>query len=243
MRRIAILICVLSVLCDVTAARAEGVTPVEGSWTAITAAGLPVSFEVAAGQVQNTRFKFHWGFCGTYESTLKQSVPIDAAGHWKSADSRGPWVEATFLATDRAEGTVVAPERMLPGCPQSESAFVAAPGEPILPEPPVRVKDDITGNHLAKRPHRIALAADGSFYLRTIKWQSFGGKVARATAIAYTRTGCPTCANKEVEHPRAHLRLTNLTLRGGYRIYARLHYVLLGPIPTGFTHRGSLSML
>jgi hypothetical protein len=243
MRRIAILSCALSLLCGAATAGAEGVTPIEGSWTATTAAGLPVSFEVAGGQVQNARFKFHWGFCGTYESALPQSVPIDAAGHWKSADSRGPWVEATFLAADRAEGTVVAPERMLPGCPQTESAFVAAPGEPILPDPPVRVKDDITGNHLAKRPHRIVLAADGSFYLRAISWQSFGGRVARATAIAYTRAGCQTCSDREVNRPRVHLRLTNLTRRGDYRIYTRLHYVLLGPIPTGFTHRGSLSML
>jgi hypothetical protein len=242
MRRIAILACALSLLCGVAAAQAEGVTPVEGNWTAITAAGLPVSFEVAGGQVQNTRFKFHWGFCGTYESTLKQSVPIDAAGHWKSADSRGPWVEATFLAADRAEGTVVAPSRMLPGCPQTESAFVAVPGEPV-PEPPARVKDDITGDHLAKRPHRIILSANGSFYLRALRWQSFGGEVARATGVAYTRTSCQTCPNREVERPRVRLRLTNLTFHGGYRIYARLHYILQGPIPAGFTHRGSLPML
>jgi hypothetical protein len=243
MRRIAVLTCVLSLLCGATSARADGVVPVEGSWSALTAAGLPVSFEVAGGQVQNARFKFRWGFCGTYESALRLSTPIDASGHWKYLDSRGPWVEATFVAADRAEGTVVAPSRMLPGCPQTESAFVATPGEPIVPEPTVRAKDSVAGNHLVTRPHRIFLADDGSFYLRGLRWQSFGGPVARATGFAYTRSGCRTCADREVERPRARLRLTNLTLRGEYRIYARLHYVLLGPVPPGFSHRGSLSML
>jgi hypothetical protein len=236
-------ICALVLVCGVGSARAEGVVPVEGSWTATTAAGLPVSFEVRGGQVANARFKFRWGFCGVFESAERLSVPIDAAGHWKYPDPRGPWIEATFLAADRAEGTVTAPSRMLPGCPQTEAAFAAAPGEPApLPQPEARVRDSVAGGRLAKRPHRIVLAADGSFYLRAIRWQSFGRPVARATASAYARSGCATCPGREARRPRARLRLTDLTPHGEYRIYARLRYLLLGPLPAGFARRGSLSL-
>jgi hypothetical protein len=246
MRGIVVVLCVLSSLaCGAAAAQAEGVVPIEGSWTATTAAGLPVSFEVKEGQVLNARFKFRWGFCGSFESAERKSVPIDAAGHWKYPDLRGPWIEGTFLAADRVEGTVSAPSRMLPGCPETHSTFVAMPGEPIpIPEPEVRVKDDITGDHFVKRPHKIVLSADGSFYLRAIKWQSFGGRVGRATAVAYTRAGCPACSGRVVvKRPRVKLRLTNLMPRGRYSVYALLHYVLLGPVPPGFAHRASLSML
>ena len=56
-------------------------------------------------------------------------MPIEADGHWKFTDSRGPWIEATFVASDRAEGTVTAPSRELPGCPETHATFVAEPGE------------------------------------------------------------------------------------------------------------------
>ncbi len=241
MRGIAALVCALSLSCGTSSARAEAVVPVEGSWRAMTSAGLPISFEVKEGQVVDARFKFRWGFCGTFESALGQSTTIDAAGHWKYLDSRGPWIEGTFLAADRVEGKVVAPSRMLPGCPQTEATFTAMPGEP-LPEPEVRVKDNISSEHLAKRPPKMILSADGSFYLYAIKWKSFGGPVARATAVAYTRAGCMTCPGREVAHPRVKLWLTDLTLSGEYRVYGRIQYVLLGPRPAGFTHRGSLSL-
>ena len=245
MRRIAVLACALSLVWTTAPApaQAEEVTPLEGSWTATTSAGLPVSFEVTAGQVVNARFKFRWGFCGVFESAERKSVPIEAGGRWKYPDPRGPWIEGTFVAGDRAEGTVHAPSRMLPGCPETAASFTAAPGEPdSAPEPEARVTDDITGNHLARRPHKIVLTADGSFYLRALRWQGFGGRVARATGSAYARNGCMTCADREVKRPRVRLRLTDLTPRGRYAVYGRLHYVLLGPLPEGFARRGSLSL-
>jgi hypothetical protein len=121
--------CLLALACGASAVKAESIVPVEGGWVATTSAGLPVSFEVREGNVLNAHFRFSWGFCGTYESHLPNTNPIDANGHWSFLDSRGQTIEATFVATDRAEGMVVAVERQLPGCPHTQATFVAAPGE------------------------------------------------------------------------------------------------------------------
>lgn len=107
--------------------------PVEGSWAGESSDGLPVHFGVAGGHVVNPRFKFEWGFCGTYESSWPGTeFEIDPNGHWKVEDSRGQTLEATFVAPDRVEGTIVAVERMLPGCPRTEATFTA---EPVPPNP------------------------------------------------------------------------------------------------------------
>jgi hypothetical protein len=243
MRRIAVLLCLLSLPFGVASARADGVVPVEGNWNATTSAGLPVSFEVREGHVLKIRFKFRWGFCGVFDTATSESVAIDAGGRWKYQDSRGPSIEATFSASDRAEGLVFAPDRMLPGCPQTEATFSAAPGPPIpLPPPKVLVKDSVVGGRLVERPHRIVLAPKGSFYLRAIRWQSYGDRVARATGMAYARAGCATCAGREVERPRVRLRLDHLHPYNEDLVYRSLHYVLLGPVPRGFAHRGSLAL-
>jgi hypothetical protein len=129
--RIVALTAALLLTIGVAAARAEAVVPVEGSWGGESSAGLPVHFGVAGGHVVNPRFKFSWGFCGTYESSWPGiEFGIDANGHWKIEDSRGQTLEATFVAPDRVEGTIVAVERMLPGCPRTEATFTAAPIPP-----------------------------------------------------------------------------------------------------------------
>ncbi len=241
MRRIALLACVLALACIAAPAGADGIAPTEGGWRGLSAAGLPLSFDVREGHVVNARFKFRWGFCGTFLSVTGGDATIDPSGHWKTEDSRGPWIEASFVAPDRAEGVVGAPSRMLPGCPLIESHFTATPGEPF-PEPEARVRDSITSEHLARRPHRMILSADGSFYIRKIHWQTFGGALARGTGIAYARTGCITCPGREVAHPRARLRLTHLEDHGLHRVYEEVHYILAGPLPQGFTHRGLVSL-
>jgi hypothetical protein len=128
--RVALGIIVLVFTLGVTHARAESVVPVEASWGGESSAGLPVHFGVAGGHVVNPRFKFEWGFCGTYESNWPGvEFEIDPNGHWVVEDSRGQTLEATF-APDRVEGTIVAVERMLPGCPRTEATFTAAPIPP-----------------------------------------------------------------------------------------------------------------
>ncbi len=129
--RVAIVIAVLVLALGAAGARAEGIVPVEGSWAGESSDGLPVHFGVAGGHVVNTRFKFDWGFCGTYESRDPRAfLEIDTAGHWVVEDSRGQTMEATFVAPDRVEGTIVAVERMLPGCPRTEATFTASPVPP-----------------------------------------------------------------------------------------------------------------
>jgi hypothetical protein len=114
-----------------SAGSAHGAVPLEGSWKGETSAGLPVSFGVSGGRVVNTRFKFEWGFCGTFENhSPGASLEIDASGHWVFEDPRGQTFEATFAAPDRAEGNVISVERQTPGCPRTEATFTAAPVPP-----------------------------------------------------------------------------------------------------------------
>src|ERR1700733_3054240 len=128
MRGIVALTCALVLGCGVTAARADVVVPAEGPWHGTTSAGLPVAFEVRAGQVVDIRFRFKWGFCGTYEATPSGPSPIGADGSWKGEDTRGQIIEAAFVAPDRVEGKVTAVSRMLPGCPETHATFTAEPG-------------------------------------------------------------------------------------------------------------------
>src|SRR5215204_2732390 len=108
------------------ASSAQAAVPVEGSWAGESSSGLPIHFGVTGGHVVNTRFKFRWGFCGTYEShDPRADLQIDPAGHWVVEDSRGQTREGTFVALDRAEGTIVSVERMTPGCPRTEASFTA----------------------------------------------------------------------------------------------------------------------
>jgi hypothetical protein len=249
MRTFVISLCALCLLC-VAPAQAGTATPVEGIWSATTSAGLPITFEVKAGQIVNARFKFRWGFCGVFEGGEKKSVPIEPSGHWKFPDLRGPWIEGDFLEDNQAQGLVVAPSRMLPGCPETKANFLAAPGPDLLPEKEpevrptkVRAARSITNDQLAVRPHRIILSADGSFYVHKLHWKSFGGNEARAVGRAYLRYGCETCPNNEVKRPRVGIRLIHLVDQGNFRVYEHLSYVLQGPVPKGFDHRGTQSML
>jgi hypothetical protein len=81
--------------------------------------------------VVNTRFKFEWGFCGTFEShSSSASLEVDPDGHWVFEDPRGQTLAGTFAAPDRVEGTLVSVERQTPSCPRTEATFTAAPVPP-----------------------------------------------------------------------------------------------------------------
>jgi hypothetical protein len=239
MRGIAALGCALAVACSAPAARSEGVTPTEGKWHATTSAGLPISFEVSGGQLLNARFRFRWGFCGTYESAIKDSVPIEPDGHWKYPDPRGPFAEGTFVAPDRAEGTVVAPSRELPGCPETKALFVATPGEAPFERAEAVVRDNVRTRHFSASPRTMVLSRDGRFRLYALRWRGFGGPVARATGRAFLRRGCHGCPVQEVTRPHVSVLLNNLTQQGDYRVYLHLRYRIKGPVPRGFARHGS----
>jgi len=130
MKRVLVLIALVLTLSSANA-QAEGVVPVEGSWGGESSDGLPVHFGVASSHVVNTRFKFKWGFCGTFESHAPfANAEVDSAGHWVYEDPRGQTFEGTFVAPDRVEGKIVTLGRMTPGCPQTEATFTAAPVPP-----------------------------------------------------------------------------------------------------------------
>ncbi len=228
--------CLLALACGASVVRAEGIAPVEGGWVATTSAGLPVSFEVREGNVLNAHFRFDWGFCGTYESHLPNTDPIDAGGHWSFLDSRGQTIEGTFVASDRVEGTVDAAERELPGCPHTRATFVAAPGEiPPHVKPQVFAVQNVKTGHISRRPHEIVLGLGkhDSFSVHGLRWRSFGDRKAYATGRAEIRKG------RREWSPRASLRLSFQVEDGpDKRIYSVLRYALQGPVPRGFAHHG-----
>jgi hypothetical protein len=239
MRRIAALSCALAFACATPTAGAEDVVPVEGKWHATTSAGLPIVFEVSGGQLLNARFRFRWGFCGSFESATKAGVPIEPDGHWKYADSRGPFAEGTFVAPDRAEGTVVAPSRELPGCPETKATFTATPGEAPFERAEAVVQDNVRTRHLSASPRTMVLARDGHFRLYSLRWEDFGESIARATGRAFIRRGCRGCRHREVTRPRVSVYLNNLTQQGEYRVYLHLRYTIQGPRPRGLARHGS----
>jgi hypothetical protein len=238
MRRIVALNCVLVFACAAPMARAEDV-PTEGKWHATTSAGLPISFEVSGSQLLNARFRFRWGFCGSFESAIKGGVPIEPNGHWKYVDSRGPFAEGTFVAPDRAEGIVVAPSRQLPGCPETKATFVATPGEAPFERAEAVVRDNVRTRHFSASPRTMILARDGHFRLYSLRWHDFGEPVARAVGRAFLRRGCRDCPDREVTRPRVSVFLNNLTQQGEYRVYLHLRYTIHGRTPRGFAHHGS----
>jgi hypothetical protein len=228
----------LLVFIAASSAHAEGIVPAEGGWVATTSVGLPVSFEVKEGNVLNAHFGFNWGYCGAYESHLPNTDPIDADGRWSFEDSRGQTIEATFVAPDRAEGTVVAVERELPSCPHTHATFVAAPGDvpPVVKPQIFAVQNAYTG-HLSRHPSEIILAKNAAFAFYGLRWKSYGGPKAQASGWAGIHRG------ERRWRPRASVRLSSLVEdEPGKWVYSRLRYVLRGPVPPGFGRRGSLAM-
>jgi hypothetical protein len=240
MRWVAVLICGAVLAFGVTTGAASGdevapvapLSPVEGPWHATTSAGLPVAFEVKAGQIVGARFRFKWGFCGSFEGYGGAPAPIDPAGHWKSEDGRGPWVEATFVAPNRAEGTVQAPSRMLPGCPPTQAAFVAEPGAAPFEEAESVVVNNVVSRRFAHAPKGMLLKRGGSIRFYKLHWHGFGEPVARASGRAYLRSG------NVVRRPKVSVTLSELTEQGDLKVYLQLRYRFHGPVPPGFRHRG-----
>jgi hypothetical protein len=112
------------------------------------------------------------------------------------------------------------------------TALAAAPRK-------VYVEGDIVNQELVYRPHAIGLSAYGTFALTGIKYESYGGPVAKATGRAYLRGCTPDCARGKVYRPAATLRLESQARCGGKTIYSKLFYRLAGPLPAGFRRQGT----
>ncbi|HVV91458.1 MAG TPA: hypothetical protein VHB53_13260 [Solirubrobacterales bacterium] len=106
----------------------------------------------------------------------------------------------------------------------------------------VYVEGDIVGQELVYRPHAIGLSGDGTFAMNGIKYTSYGGATATATARAYVRGCTPDCAQGKVYRPSASLRFETRLQCQGKTIYSELHYRLRGTLPAGFPRRGTESL-
>jgi hypothetical protein len=221
-----------------SAAGAATATPVEGEWGGRTSDDLSVSFQVHAGVIENVRFTFTWGFCGSFESALPNTEPIGADGSWAYLDGRGPEIEGAFLAAEEASGTVTAPSRELPSCPRTEATFSAAPG-PVPPPLPILIAG--CGGPPIRRPARICPAirrptAPRVFY--DLRWLRIGLQKARARGYALIVKGGRRL------RPRASIEL----MRGadeetsGYRTFEEVGYVLRGRLPAGIPRSGQIRM-
>ena len=230
---------VVALLVGPAGAGGETVVPIEGPWHATTSAGLPVGFEVGSGQVVDPRWRFSWGFCGSFENATSAVVPVNADGYWKYTDLRGPWIEGTFVAPTRLEGTVTAPSRMLPGCPETHATFVAEPGAASFKQQRVVVLANVVTRRLASAPRGMVLRRDGSLRFYRLEWQNFGEEVARASGRAFLRDGCRHCRDRVVRRPRVVVYLNELTQQGADRRYLHAAYRFVGPIPPGFSRNGS----
>lgn len=221
------------------AGAAADVTPVGGPWHATSSAGLPVAFEVSGGQVVNPHFRFQWGFCGSFEQGPTGSAAIEQpSGHWKYVGTNGPFVEATFVAPDRAEGVVIAPERSLPSCPETKATFVAEPGAAPFPQAPAVVLTNYRTRKLVTEPRTMTMKRDGSFRFYALDWEGFGEETATATGRAFLRSGCHRCRDKVVKRPRVTVRLGELTQQGNARVYLIAKWSFEGKLPPGFRRHG-----
>ncbi|MBS1675934.1 MAG: hypothetical protein JST08_00970 [Actinobacteria bacterium] len=238
MRRVAAFVGAVVLGCGVlgASARADGIVPVEGPWHATTSAGLPVAFEVTGGQVTNVRFRFRWGFCGTYAGNGGLPVTVEPSGHWKAEDGSGPYVEGTFVAPDRAEGTVVAPGRMTPGCPMTHATFTAEPGAAPFDEPEAVVLAVVGKHRYVHAPRNMVIKRDGSLRFEDLRWRDWGSEVTRASGRAYVERG------DVVRRPRVSVTLEELVEGGARKVYLVLKYALHGRVPAGFRHSGERLM-
>jgi hypothetical protein len=230
-------VCGLVLGCGVLAASAvgDGVVPVEGPWHGITSAGLPIQFEVKEGQVTGARFRFRWGFCGTY-TTQTPPTGVDSGGHWKAEDGATTYAEGTFTAPDRAEGVVVAPSRMTPSCPRTEAGFTAEPGAAPFQEPEAVVLAVVGKHKYGRTPKTIVLKRDGSMRFERLRWHGWGEEVTKATGRAFIGVG------RVIRRPKVTVTLSELVEGGEQKVYLVLAYRLHGKVPPGFSHHGERLM-
>jgi hypothetical protein len=225
-------LCLLVAVGAAASAGAEGVVPVEGPWHATTSDRLPVSFEVEAGQVVDPRFRFNWGYCEIQSFPSGPPATIEPSGHWKSEEG-GVYIEATFVAPDRAEGVVVAPSRMTPSCGKTTATFIAKPGASPFPKAESVVPVGVGGRSpWVHAPRKMSLRRDGSIRFYDLHWHRFGGSTTHATGRAYLRSG------SVVRRPKVTVQLSYPLEEGKFDVYETLSYVIRGRVPAGFRRRG-----
>jgi hypothetical protein len=105
------------------------------------------------------------------------------------------------------------------------------------------VRTAIVGGRLAVKPVGIALSVHGSLSLHKVRYESYGGLVAKATARARVHGCVPDCNLGGLAYPRARVRLSGRVRCEGRLVYGRIGYALLGALPEGVDRRGRIGML
>ena len=178
----------------------------------------------------------------TIHPDLPPSQAQDAKGVYRLV-SPTQW-KLELLSNEVCFGRVLANKGMFKGTSESLgippcSRYAAPPRNPAR----VLIRRSICDETFVYRPHRIGLSCDGTFLIQRIRWLHYGGQAASARASAYTRGCNPACAVGRVFHPTARIRLSHRVRCDGREIYARLRFTLRGPIPEGFRHHGTYSLL
>lgn len=93
------------------------------------------------------------------------------------------------------------------------------------------------GYKFVRRPHRIQMSYDITFFLADVRWQRYGGRVALATAKAHMDDCEPSCANGTFHVTPMRLRLTHPIQCQGRWIYSRMHWRAPRPPLQGYGYR------
>lgn len=92
------------------------------------------------------------------------------------------------------------------------------------------------------QPEEVALSVHGSLSLHKLRWESWGGTVAKGSGRARVKACVPDCNLGKVEWPRVTVRLEDRIRCDGWLLYGWLGYRLHGAIPAGAKPRGSVDM-
>jgi hypothetical protein len=71
-----------------------------------------------------------------------------------------------------------------------------------------------------QRPSRLILTVDGSLFVGSVQWASWGGSSATGTGNAYYHGCSPTCAQATQHTALVSIRLFNVRVCAGRRYYA-----------------------
>lgn len=106
----------------------------------------------------------------------------------------------------------------------------------------VFVRTAIDGGGLAVRPEAIALSVHGSLSVHALRWDGWGGAVARGRGRARVHGCVPDCNLGKIEYLRVRVRLSEVTECEGRLVYGRLGYRLGGQVPAGVERGGRFDM-
>ena len=124
------LLCVLVMAAATGIARAGALDPAEGAWKGKTSQGYAIYFGVEGGAVSNVRLTIRDPICGKNELHRRSAnLSIDESGDFSGVlIPNRVEIEGTFVAPERAKGTIVSLETTgLPGCLRRVAQFSARP--------------------------------------------------------------------------------------------------------------------